>query len=231
MTPRAAQGHRIVSSILTLPVAMPELDSVPPEEIVGSLFRMTVGQYERLVQTGLLDGQPIELINGLLVNKIEKSSPHSWTVEALREAIGRLLASGWSFRQEQPVAIPDLNEPEPDLVVVRGSRDDYAKRHPRADDVALLIEVSDSTLEKDRGPKLRAYARGEIQVYWIVNLIDRQLEIHTSPSPTGYRDRRVMAVGDEALLVIGGQEVGRIPVSTILPRTEPTEGDHIEESP
>ena len=220
-----------MSSTITLPAAMPEVDSVPPEEIAGSLFRMTVDQYERLVQTGLLDGQPIELINGLLVNKMGKNPPHSWTVEALREAIDRLLAAGWSFRQEQPVAIPELNEPEPDLVVVRGSKDDYLKRHPRADDVALLIEVADSTLEKDRGPKLRAYARGGIQVYWIVNLIDRQLEIHTSPSATGYRDRQVLADGDEALLVIGGQEAGRIPVSNILPRTEPAQAAHLEETP
>jgi Uma2 family endonuclease len=209
-----------MSSTMTLPVALAELDSVLPAEIAGSLFRMTVDQYERLVQTGLLDGQPIELINGLLVQKMGKNPPHSWTVEALREELGRLLPPGWSFRQEQPVAIPDLNEPEPDLAVVRGTRDDYAKRHPRPGDTALLIEVADSTLEKDRGPKLVAYGRGGIPVYWIVNLIDRQLEIYTGPNSVGYRDRRLMAAGEEAPLTLEGKDVGRILVSAILPAVE-----------
>ena len=160
-----------------------------------------------------------------------KNPPHSWTVEALRDAIGRLLPPGWSFRQEQPVAIPDINEPEPDLVVVKGGRDDYAKRHPRPNEVALLVEVADSTLEKDRGPKLRAYARGGIQVYWIVNLIDRQLEIHTGPGPEGYREGQVIAADGEAPFVIDGTEVGRIPISAILPRVEPSEAAHIAASP
>jgi Uma2 family endonuclease len=210
-----------MSSTMSLPVAAPELESVPSAEIAGSLFRMTVDQYERLVQTGLLDGQRIELINGFLVKKMGKNPPHSWTVESLREQVGRLLPLGWSLRQEQPVAIPELNEPEPDLAVVRGSKDEYARRHPRPEDVALLIEVADSTLEKDRGAKLLAYARGGIQVYWIVNLIDRQLEIHSGPGSDGYRDRRVISAGDEAPLTIDGKDVGRVQVSAILPNVEP----------
>jgi Uma2 family endonuclease len=181
---------------------------------------MTVDQYERLVQTGVLDGQQIELINGLLVKKMRKNPPHSWTVEALREQAGRLLPPGWSLRQEQPVAIPNINEPEPDLAVVRGGKDDYAKRHPRSADLALLIEVADNSLEKDRGAKLLAYARGGISAYWIVNLIDRQLEIHTSPTFMGYRERIVLTASDEAPLIIDGNEVGRIPVTAILPRAE-----------
>jgi Uma2 family endonuclease len=210
-----------MSSTTTSPVSLAEIDSVPPAGIAGSLFRMTVDQYERLVQTGLLDGQQIELIDGLLVQKMGKNPPHSWTVEALREELAVKLPPGWSSRQEQPAVIPDLNEPEPDVSVVRGTKDDYAKRHPRPRDLALVIEVADSTLEKDRGPKLVAYGRGEIPIYWIVNLIDRQLEIHTGPCSTGYRDRRVLAAGEEAPLIIEGNEVGRIPVDAILPPAEP----------
>ena len=186
-----------MSSTMSVPPAAAGLESAPPAEIARSLFRMTVDQYERLVATGLLDGQQIELINGFLVQKMGKNPPHSWTVEALREEFGSLQLSGWSLRQEQPVAIPDLNEPEPDLAVVFGTKDDYARRHPRPGDVGLLIEVADSTLDKDRGPKLLAYARGGIPVYWIVNLIERQLEIHTGPTSVGYQDRSVMAAGEE----------------------------------
>ena len=201
----------------TLAVTVPELDAVPHAEIVGSLFRMTVDQYERLVQSGLLDDHQIELIDGLLVRKMGKNPPHSWTVEALREEIAGRLPSGWSSRQEQPAAIPDLNEPEPDVAVVRGTKNDYARRHPRPSDLALVIEVADSTLEKDRGPKLVAYGRGGIPVYWIINLIDRQLEVHTLPHPGGYQRRQVLVTGDEAPLSIDGKEIGRIPVDAILP--------------
>ena len=141
-----------MSVTIDSPIAISEIDSLPPTEIAGSLFRMTVDQYERLVHSGLLDGQQIELIQGFLVKKMGKNPPHSWTVEALREELGRLLLPGWSFRQEQPVAIPDLNEPEPDLAIVRGTKDDYAWRHPQPGDVSLLIEVADSTLEKDGAP-------------------------------------------------------------------------------
>jgi Uma2 family endonuclease len=178
---------------------------------------MTVDQYERLVQSGLLDDHQIELIDGLLVRKVGENPPHSWTVEALREEIAGRLPPGWSSRQEQPAAIPDLNEPEPDVAVVRGTKNDYARRHPRPSDLALVIEVADSTLEKDRGPKLVAYGRGGIPAYWIVNLIDRQLEVHANPDPSGYRHRQVLATGDEAPLLIDGKEIGRIPVDAILP--------------
>ena len=205
----------------TLPVPEPELASVLPAEIAESLFRMNVDQYERLVQTGLLDDQRLELIDGLLVKKMGKNPPHSWTVEALREEIGRLLPTGWFFRQEQPVVIPASNEPEPDLVVVRGTKDDYARRHPLPSDVALLIEVADSTLEKDRGAKLLAYGRGGIPIYWIVNLIDRQLEVHTVPTSAGYRDRQVLATSQDASLILEEKEIGRIAVSAVLPPVQP----------
>ena len=220
-----------MSVTITLPAAAPELDSVLPADIAKNLFRMTVDQYERLVQTGLLDGEHIELIDGLLVQKMGKNPPHSWTVEALREELADKLPPGWSSRQEQPAAIPDLNELEPDVAVVRGTKDDYARRHPRPSDLALVIEVSDSTLEKDRGPKLVAYGRGGIPVYWIVNLIDRQLEIYSSPHSAGYRDRRIVATGEEAPLILEGKKVGSIPIAAILPPDETSNAAQEEAKP
>jgi hypothetical protein len=88
------QESQSMGSTMTLPLALADVDSALPAEIADSLFRMTVDQYERPVETGLLDGQPIELINGLLVQKTGKNRPHSWTVEALREERWRLLPPG-----------------------------------------------------------------------------------------------------------------------------------------
>jgi Uma2 family endonuclease len=110
-----------------------------------------------------------------------------------------------------------LDEPEPDVAVVCGSRDDYRGRLPEPDDVALLVEVADTSLSFDRGPKRAAYARGGITFYWIVNLNDRQVEVYSDPAADGYRSIEVLGPGEEVPVVIAGVEVGRIKVSDILP--------------
>ena len=78
--------------------------------------------------------------------------------------------------------IPDYNEPEPDLSVVRGESDDYTDHHPGPADIALVVEVADSSLSRDRGEKRDNYARAGIPVYWIVNLVGRQLEVSSNPT-------------------------------------------------
>ena len=81
----------------------------------------------------------------------------------------------------------------------------------------LLVEVSDSTLDRDRGAKSAAYAKGRIPVYWIVNLVDRQVEVYTHPSPSGYASRVDFKPGEEIPVVLDGVEIGRIAVASILP--------------
>jgi Uma2 family endonuclease len=90
--------------------------------------------------------------------------------------------------------------------------------HPGPADIGMLIEVSDSTLGRDRGEKQLAYSRAAVPIYWIVNLNDGQLEVYSGPTPTGYRDRAVLASNEQVSLIIDGKEVGRIAVSSILPR-------------
>jgi Uma2 family endonuclease len=215
-----------VSSTLTPRAEVAALETIPSAELIVSLFRMTVDQYERLVDTGVLDGQPIELINGLLVRKMGKKPPHVIASEAARDELLPRVPQGWRLTIEAPVRIPDFDEPEPDLAIVRGTRDDYADHHPEPGDVGLLIEVSDTTLDRDRGEKQLAFARGGVPVYWIVNLVDRQLEIYTEPGPAGYRERRVLGTNDQAWVTIGGQEIGPIAVSAILPQSTSGAGTH-----
>jgi len=176
---------------------------------------MTVDEYERLA--GLLDDPRVELIDGYLVKKMSKKPPRIWAVGSVLDATTRLLPSGWSSRKEDPVRIPDFDEPEPDVAIVQGSRDDYRGRIPGPNDVALLVEVADTSLAIDRGQKRSAYARGGIPVYWIVNLNDRQVEVYSDPAEDGYRSGEVFRPGDEVPVVIAGFEAGRIKVSDILP--------------
>src|SRR5262249_30174323 len=138
---------------------------------------------------------------------------------AFKALIG-ILPPGWTWQIESPVRIPDFDEPAPDLAILRGSDEDFEARTPEAVNVGLGIEVSESTLDRDRGEKLLAYAKGGIPVYWIVNLVDRQIEVYTNPGPAGYASRVDFRPGQEVPVVIGGIEVGRIHVDAILPRQQ-----------
>ena len=184
---------------------------------LADLYRINVREYERIAAAGALDDDRFELIDGYMVKKMPKNPPHSWSTKVLLKALERLLSSGWTSRQEQPVRIPEYNEPEPDIAIVRGNDDDYKHRTPDPADVALLVEVSESTLDRDQGEKLSAYATGNIPVYWIVNLVDNQVEVYTGPGPGGYRSRQDFKPGQTVPVVIDGHEVGRIAVADILP--------------
>jgi Uma2 family endonuclease len=190
---------------------------IPPPNLWASpdLYRLTVDEYERMA--GALDNPRVELLDGYLVKKMTQKPPHVWTVEATNDSVSRLLPQGWFIRQEKPVRIPEFDEPEPDLSVIRGSRDDYLKRHPEPKDVGLLVEVADSSLGRDQGQKLFAYAKGGIPVYWIVNLVDRQVEVYSDPAPEGYQSHTDFKSGQEFPVIIEGVELGRISVDDILP--------------
>jgi len=179
------------------------------------LYRMTVDEYERI--GGMLNDDRVELIDGYLVKKMGKKPPDISAVENVLQAWTPLLPAGFFCRKEDPVRIPDFDEPEPDVAILRGSRQDYGGRIPEPTDVALLVEVSETTLARDRGPKLLNYAKAGIPVYWIVNLVDHQVEVYSSPSPDGYQVHRDFQPGQDVPVVIDGVEVGRIAVADLLP--------------
>jgi Uma2 family endonuclease len=188
-------------------------------ELPHDLYRMNVDEYERLVASGVLDEPKIELLSGYLVRKLGKKPRHSTRSERLRRLLerGLPLPGGWHIRQEQPVKIPEFDEPEPDLAIVSGEVEDYEDRHPDPGDVALIVEVADSSLSRDQGTNWVAYARGGIPVYWIVNLVDQQVEVYSDPGPDRYRSSQILKPGQELPVVIGGADVGRIAVADVLP--------------
>jgi Uma2 family endonuclease len=203
----------ITSALSALPSTLALINA----GLVDDLYRMTVEEYERLAEAGVLKERRVELINGLLVKKMTIKPPHVIAVDATREAVAPLLPGGWWIREEKPVRIPDFDEPEPDISVVRGTRKDYLARHPGPGEIEFLVEVADSSLPWDRGEKQVAYARARVPVYWIVNLVDRQLEIYTDPQPDGYHDRRILGPSDQVAVVIGGVELGHVAVADLLP--------------
>jgi Uma2 family endonuclease len=180
------------------------------------VYRFTVDEYERMA--GLLGDLRVELIDGYLVKKMPKKPPHIGAVRSILNAFHCVLPPGWTVWNEDPVRIPDFDEPEPDVAVLRGPEEKYRNRIPDASDVAMIVEVAEATLERDRGEKLIAYARAGIAVYWIVNLVDRQIEVYTNPISGVFLSRVDFVAGQHGTVVIDGIEVGRIAVSDILPR-------------
>ncbi len=190
---------------------------VPDEPIM----RFTVDQYHEMIDKGILtDDDPVELLEGWLVIKMSKNPPHSVVSQLIREAIGPLLPTDWFVSSQEPITTK-TSEPEPDVSVVKGRRRDYLKRHPFPHEVGLLVEVSDASLDRDRTIKKRIYAQARIPVYWIVNLIDKLIEVYTDPTGPGkkpdYRKRQDFKPGESIPVVLGGKQVGLLAVSEILP--------------
>jgi Uma2 family endonuclease len=160
----------------------------------------------------------LELIEGQLVAKMTKGTKHSAGVTKSWKAIDRATPPGWHVRVEAPVRIPSQSSmPEPDVSVARGEIDDYTDRNPEPADIALVVEVSDSTLEEDRA-MASIYGGGGIPAYWIVNLADRQLEVYTNPVGGAYPAPTILGETESVDLILGGQVAGRIAVADLLPK-------------
>ena len=139
-------------------------------------------EYERLVDKGVFEpGERVELIDGMLVVAEPQSSPHYTAIRLVERALTRAFGEGWDVRTQAPIALDDTSEPEPDVAVVRGDLRDYAEAHPA--DPVLVVEVALTSLVSDRVHKSSLYARAGRPEYWIVNLVDRVLEVRRAPAP------------------------------------------------
>jgi Uma2 family endonuclease len=190
-----------------------------PASALPEPYRFTVDQYERMAEVGILTGADrVELINGIVVIKMAKGPAHVWATKQAGDRLGPLLGDAFSLRREAPARIPELNEPEPDLVIAWGDDLAYLRRHPEPADIALIIGVSDTTYRYDRDQKYAVFAKAGIPAYWIINLVDRRVEVYTRPVKAGrYRSHKDFRPGQQVPVVIDGQQLGQIAVDDILP--------------
>jgi Uma2 family endonuclease len=190
-------------------------DGLPPFPIA----RFTVEQYHCMIESGAFtEDSRLELIEGWVVQQMAKGPAHEYAVGRGEDLLRELVPLGLHVRNQAPVTLT-RSEPEPDLAIVRGDREEYRQHHPRADDIKLVIEVSDTTLETDR-LKGRMYGSAGIAAYWIVNLVDRCVEVHVSPdvtSDSGYAARTVFGPTDAIPLVLDSDRYGEVPVAALLP--------------
>jgi Uma2 family endonuclease len=195
-----------------------EGDVVPTPEGDFPEHRMTVDRFIGLVDAGVFTKQDrVFLWHGSLVEKMSTGRPHIIAQLAVLSLLNALALHGYHTELEAPLEVKEDTLPEPDLAVIRGTSRDYPIRPPTARDVALIIEVSESSLAIDSGRKLADYASEGIPVYWIVNLPNRWIDVYSGPVGSTYRDHQVYGPDDEVPVVLDGREVGRILVREILP--------------
>jgi Uma2 family endonuclease len=182
--------------------------------------RFSVEEYHLMGEMGLLtEADRVELLEGWIVKKMIHHPRHSATISLASRTITSRLPGGWHVRGQLPISTRD-SEPEPDLAIVRGMETDYATQHPGAADTGFLVEVADTSLDLDRDYKSRLYARAGIRVYWIINLVDQQIEVYTDPTESSgelrFATRTDYRAGETVPLTIDGREVSRIPVKDLL---------------
>lgn len=152
-----------------------------------------------MAETGVLKPDArVELLDGKIIDMSPIGPFHGGLVKRLSRFFNIKAKGRWVISTQDPLHLDDHSEPEPDVMLLKPSPDDYTNRHPRPDDVFLLIEVSDSTIDFDREEKLPAYGRAGISEVWLVNLNDETIEIYREPHFTGYGHKTVLRAGDHA---------------------------------
>lgn len=158
---------------------------------------LTVLEYHKMVEVGILtEDDPLELLNGQMIYMSPVGSKHAACVEKAVDLLKLLLKDKAMVRTQNPINLSEHSEPEPDLAIVKCKDDFYMDGHPSANEVFFLIEVSDTTLEKDREVKLPIYAQAGVKEYWIVNLNQEEIEVHTNPYNDKYRSKDLYFRGD-----------------------------------
>ena len=166
---------------------------------VQAQHRFSVADYYRMAETGVLKPDArVELLDGRITDMSPTGPFHGGSVKRLIRMFNQRAAGRWLVSAQDPVHLDPHSEPQPDLMLLRPMADDYTSRHPVPEDVFLLIEVADTTLDFDREQKLPLYGRAGIAEVWIVNLLARTIEIYREPHFSGYSWHRFLGSGEKA---------------------------------
>lgn len=160
--------------------------------------RFDVDAYYRMAEAGILSPKDrVELIDGEIIEMAPIGSAHGGTTDHLTTLVARAVADGEvQARVQGSLRLDAFNEPQPDLMLLRPRPDFYRTAHPAAADVLLLVEVADSSLAWDRGPKLALYARHGVPEVWIVDLRGRTIDVCRQPGPAGYAEQHSVVTGE-----------------------------------
>ncbi|NCJ07533.1 Uma2 family endonuclease [Synechococcales cyanobacterium C] len=158
--------------------------------------KWTLEQYHQMIAAGILDGCPVELLNGEIIEMSPEGEPHAYSVSTVSDYLKTLLVNRAQVREGHPITLPTTqSEPEPDIAVVQPLKQAYRNHHPYPENIFWLIEFANTSLKKDLDPKANAYAAAGIPEYWIVNLQSMELIVLRYPSQGAYQSQATLTSG------------------------------------
>ncbi|MGF1480018.1 MAG: Uma2 family endonuclease [Cyanophyceae cyanobacterium] len=153
--------------------------------MTSTTYKWSIEDWHKLVESGLLEGKSVELLEGEIVNMSPEGISHSYTNRSVANHLRALLTNKAIISEAHPITL-DNSEPEPDIAVVRLPETIYRHHHPYPEDIYWLVEISYKTLKIDLEQKPQTYARNGISEYWVIDLINKKLIVHTQPNNNGY---------------------------------------------
>jgi Uma2 family endonuclease len=166
-----------------------------------TLYRFSVRDYHQMGKAGVLEPDlNVELLNGHIYEMAPIGSQHAACVDRLNRLFMRAVADRAIVRVQNPIVLPPDSEPEPNVALLKPRDDDYASRHPRPEDVLLVIEVADASLSFDQEVKVPLYAQAGIPEVWVVALDEDRVHAYQMPTSGSYREHTIYERGDEMTL-------------------------------
>lgn len=183
-------------------------------KIGAEIFRWSLDQYHQLAEANVLPEEArTELLNGEIIYMSPIGKLHAACVRRIDKLLQKLLGDRVLISTQNPISIAlNDSEPQPDIAVLQPRADFYAAKHPAPEDVHLIIEIADSSVEKDRTLKIPLYAQANIPECWLVNLNEQSVEVYTEPDFKGYRNIRICREGD----YIDSIFLGKIEVNKVI---------------
>jgi Uma2 family endonuclease len=167
-------------------------------QVARKLFTTT--DYHRMIEAGVFtEDDRVELIDGEIIKMFAIGPRHAACVDRLAEFLRDKVRKLAIVRVQNPVQLNEYSEPEPDIALLKRRADFYAQGHPLPADVLIAIEVSDTSVEKDRELKIPAYARAGIPEAWLVDLLNDRIEVHTQPEQGVYQEVRIVLRGHKVV--------------------------------
>ena len=158
-------------------------------------FKWSISNWHELVDSGVLAQHRVELLEGEIIEMSPEGPMHSSTNHSVVEYFRELLGKRAVIREAHPITL-DNSEPEPDIAVVRSPYTNYFVRHPYAEDIYWLVEISNKTLKLDLERKLATYARNGIMEYWVIDLVNKKLVVHTQLVGNSYTQVQNLTTGN-----------------------------------
>lgn len=173
---------------MTLQLAKPQVKN----------FRFTISQYHQMSEAGILsENDKVELINGEIIEMSPIGRRHAACVDRINRLFSNILGIKVIVRVQNPILLNNLSEPEPDIALLKPRADFYESGHPQPQDIFLLIEVADSSIEYDRDVKIPLYTSSGITEVWLVDIYQQVIIVYRYPSENGYRDIQILSRGEK----------------------------------